>query len=432
MDLTVYIQTNGMSCRVVDSYGIVTSNRPEALLGIDSVLKINIVEDGATAAELEHFASFRAVIDNDWNHQTPPPVLVTEGIVQADNIISVPLALDTAGMRERLGTAQKINMNFELICYRMDGGQPVAALGLQFNMAVVNRLDLDTTEPTSEEQGNFYNKAQTDALLAAVDTAQVATVTRYNAEISGLEYSEEFGYYRALTAPGDMLSMLYNVTECVSLALHVRSANPTITGIVAVAIKANGVTLQNAAIPVGAAAAWHEVMFDGYVDGALSVELTKGLTDGEAPVSVIVDGVRLTCKLISDTVGRVERQVSAGPLGYSDVVGYTLRLDEDYGVNLRQPVNGLLAVALRLKSANSEISGNVAVNVLVNGVAVKTCSIPVGTAAAWQLIALDAAASGAVTLTRDTSSADDTLKDGGAVVSAIVADLNFYYLEQAL
>lgn len=415
----------GAKCAIVASNND-TNNEIFLMLSAGNTVKIKITFDRAAAINLSDFVAWKIVIDKDYDRAPKPLYCAFDGISVNGEQIIADLWLDSAALRSEIGTKEQIKLYCELTGYT--AGETMPGLTLQFPFTLLNRLDLDTVEPTTGEQGNFYNRAQTDALLAAVDTAQVATVTKYQPEIAGLEFSEELGYYKALTAPGDTLRLVYNATECVSLALRVRSASPAITGTVAVAIKANGATVQSAAFPTGAEATWHEVSFDEYVNGVLTVELISGLTDGGAPVSVIVDGVRLVCKLVADTIGHVERQVAAGPLCYSDADGYTLRLDADYSVNLKQPVNGLLAVALRLKSANPAITGNIAVT-LTTGGGTKTEILPVGAAAAWRLITLDAPASGAAALVRDTANAADTLKDGDATVSAVVEDINYLYQE---
>lgn len=427
MIIPINLKCNGAYAEVTSANGN-SGGKLYLMLGARNTLKIKIITENGVSFSPSDYVSWKVVIDDDYDHKTDPLFIAFDCVEIQNSAIVANLNVDSAALR--LAAGEK-NAQTALYC-ELTGyasGETMPGLTLQFPFTLLNRLDLDTAEPTEDEVGNFYNRAQVDALLAAVDTAQVATVTKYSPELAGLEFSEELGYYKALTAPGDALALLYNATECVSLALRVRSANPEISGTVAVAVKVNGAMVQNAAIPVGAAATWHEVMFDGYVSGALTVELVAGLMDGGAPVSMIVDGVRLACKLVADTVGHVERQVAAGPLGYSDADGYTLRLDEDCSINLRQPVSGLLTVALRLKSANREISGNIMVNFSVNGAVVKSAVLPVGAAAAWQLITLDAPVSGVVVLVRDTASVDDTLKDGGAVVSAVVEDLNYFYQE---
>ncbi|MDD4818403.1 MAG: hypothetical protein PHI85_10600 [Victivallaceae bacterium] len=258
---------------------------------------------------------------------------------------------------------------------------------------------------------------------ASADNAQNARLLRYEPEVANLKYSAALGYYAELTSVNDTVKAVYNVADCSAVALHLKSANAAVTG--NVSLEVGGHTFAAA---VGASGAWIELALDGGFSGLLTVKLLSGLTDSGNPVAVIVDGVRVSCDYRAAAYGRQSRQVAAKPLLYSDALGYYLALDASYGINLVYPVNGITAVALKLKSANSAVTGNAALTVTV-GTTAKTAVVAVGASDAWTLITLDAPSSGAVAIVRDTASADDTLKDSGTVVAAIAADINYYYQE---
>ncbi len=258
---------------------------------------------------------------------------------------------------------------------------------------------------------------------ASAANAQNAKLLRYEVEIANLKYSAALGYYADLTNANDTVKTVYNVADCSAVALHLKSANSAVTG--NISLEVGGHTF---AVAAGASGAWVELALDGGFSGRLEVKLLSGLTDAGAPVSVIVDGIRVACDYRAAAFGFQSRQVAAKPVLYSDAAGYYMSLDATYGINLVYPVSGITAVALKLKSANSAITGNVALTLTV-GAATKSAVIAVGAADAWALITLDAPASGAVAVVRDTASASDTLNDSGTVVSAVVSDLNYYYQE---
>ncbi|MDD4817124.1 MAG: hypothetical protein PHI85_04045 [Victivallaceae bacterium] len=258
---------------------------------------------------------------------------------------------------------------------------------------------------------------------ASADNAQNTRLLRYEPEVANLKYSAALGYYAELTSVNDTVKAVYNVADCSTVALHLRSANSAVTG--NISLEVGGHTFAAAA---GASGAWVELALDGGFSGLLTVKLLSGLTDSGNPVAVIVDGFRVSCDYRAAAYGRQSRQVAAKPVLYSDALGYYLALDASYGINLVYPVNGITAVALKLKSANSAVTGNAALTVTV-GTTTKTAVVAVGASDAWTLITLDAPSSGAVAIVRDTASADDTLKDSGTVVAAIAADINYYYQE---
>ena len=263
---------------------------------------------------------------------------------------------------------------------------------------------------------------------AAAVNAQNYELVRYNAIVAAPAYSDSLGYYKALTSAGDTVALAYNVTDCEKVALHLKSANPAITGNITATIAVNGAAVLTATIPVGATAGWVELSLGTSVTGVMAITLVSGLTDGATAVSTIVDGLRVVCRYAPVYAGYVERQVAIRPLFYASGTGYYGLLDSGYSIAFGGQVSGLSAVALRMVSANSAITGNVSLTLTVGAVS-KTVVLAVGATAAWKYIALDSVASGAVTIVRNVSSATDTLKDGSTVVSAVVGDVNYIYME---
>ncbi|MEA4863389.1 MAG: hypothetical protein VB042_08790 [Victivallaceae bacterium] len=293
--------------------------------------------------------------------------------------------------------------------------------------AKTSETNAKNSETAAQNSENAAGISAAEAAAASAN-AQNYELLRDDMTISGLEEDASHNIYKRLTAAGDTVRFGYNLTDCLTLSLHLKSYNPAIAGSITLAVKVAGMTVQTPVVPVGAAYAWIDLVFDSAQSGGLVIELVTGLTDGGAPVAVLLDNVRTTSRFTPLAVGRVDRKVALKPCDYSDADGYRCFLDGARAIAFGYPVDGCRAVALRVASGNAAIAGNAVLTVTV-GTTAKTVTVPIGATAAWVLLALDAAASGAVTVARDTAAAGDTLKDGAAVVAAVVTDINTYYLE---
>ena len=419
-----------------------SATAPMLARGVAAEIKLRLFAgtdraDAYPLSELSNIAAWRFVLDNDFNSATAPLIVadnaaiavatVTDTIEDSERSyteVSIQIsAMDTEELAAAIGTSASITLGGELSGYDADGS---AVFLLQIDGLTVRNRRESAGEPTPVA-GEYLTEAQTRALIAGIDLTGNVSIISNNVEISNLKYSAALGYYADLTNANDTVKTVYNLTDCTQVSLHLASANSAITGNIIVEINIEGET-QRAVVPVGETGAWHVIAIDAMRSGRLTVKLVTGLTDAGAPVSVIVDGLRTVCAWVPQSTGRVERQVGAKPVLYSDAAGYYMSLDASYGINFCYPVSGITAVALKLKSANSAITGNVALTLTV-GAATKSAVIAVGAADAWALITLDAPASGAVAVVRDTASASDTLNDSGTVVSAVVSDLNYYYQE---
>lgn len=121
---------------------------------------------------------------------------------------------------------------------------------------------------------------------------------------------------------------------------------------------------------------------------------------------------------------------------YSDsTLGEVNRLDDTVNVlELADRFDSLSGLKLKVQSASDTISGNIALTVtLADGATTesKAVVIAVGTAAAWQVIALTGMTlrCGKLTITRDYSATADTLKDGATVVTAVVTAVRYKELD---
>ena len=365
-------------------------------------LVIRLYDDSLTQiTDFGVVTSWRLVVKAGYSPRLPI-LIEADSVTAADGVIT---AVITATNSDALAAVISDKGGVDLIAQlsgRIAVTDAQASLVVQFGLRVVNTLE-------------------------AAAAAGYATI-QYSPEIAGLKYSTQLGYYADLTNVGDSVRPVYNAADCVSVAVRVRSANPAVGGPIMLVVLAGGVELARAVIVVDATAAWHEITLTSTGSGPLAIRLEAGLEDNHSPVSVIVDGVRLASDFQAAVAGRLERQVAAKPVLYSDAAGYYMSLDAAYSVNFVYPVSGITAVALKLKSANSAITGNVALTLTV-GAATKSAVIAVGASDAWTLITLDTPASGAVAVVRDTTNAADTLNDSGTVVSAVVSDLNYYYQE---
>lgn len=239
-----------------------------------------------------------------------------------------------------------------------------------------------------------------------------------------VKYLDEIGYYAELINANDQVSAVYNAFNITAVSLLVKSANPTITG--NVQLKING---EIYTISVGGTYNWQNIKLNSPVSGVFKIELVMGLTDGAAAVSVLIGNVMLADDFYYSTNNAIMKRVAAKPLLYSDSLGYYHLLDDDYLIEPCYRAENLTAVILKVRSANPEISGNAAVKITV-GENVKDAVVPVGTEDANVVITLDAPASGVIKIERNAASSNDTLKDGGATVSAIVRDIQYNYVEE--
>ena len=121
---------------------------------------------------------------------------------------------------------------------------------------------------------------------------------------------------------------------------------------------------------------------------------------------------------------------------YNDATyGACNRLDATVNVlELADRFDSLSGLKLKVQSASDTISGNIALTVtLADGATTesKAVVIAVGTAAAWQVIALTGMTlrSGKLTIIREYSATADTLKDGATVVTAVVTAVRYKELD---
>lgn len=309
--------------------------------------------------------------------------------------------------------AQTTKAWFELIEYLP--GEPEGRVILQSQVFTRPRV-LDNEGEPATPSPEYVTVPQLEAAVAAVQTIDGVMLP-----LNKVEYTDELGYYAELLNPGDTVKSVYNAYGVSPVQLLVKSANSAITGTVKVTV--NGIPWQ---LTVGAEYAWQRLDIPSTISGVITVELVTGLSDGGAAVGLLIGGMMVRDNVAALASGALQTFVPAKPLLYSDTLGYSCLLDDTYDISFTQWVQNCTAIALRIVTANQAFTGNVYLNVTV-GSTTKTFTVPVTQTLSWVLLPLDAAVSGQVTITRDSTNPADTLKDGGAVVSAVVSSINYYY-----
>lgn len=387
---------------------------PALYYGDEVALELQCVTRDGTPVPLEG-ASYALAVDTNFLHDDEL-MCYSEDIdisAAAEGKLTCNFSCFTVAFGEK-AIAQTTKAWFELIEYLP--GEPEGRVILQSQVFTRPRvLDNEGTPVTPSPE--YVTVPQLTAAVAAVQNIDGVILP-----LNKVEYTDELGYYAELVNAGDSVKSVYNAYGVSSVQLLVKSANSAITGTVKVTV--NGIPWQ---LTAGADYAWQRLDIPSTISGVITVELVTGLSDGDAAVGLLIGGMMVRDNVAALASGTLQTFVPAKPLLYSDTLGYYCLLDDTYDISFAQWVTGCNAITLRIASANSAITGNVKLSVTVGSGAPKEFVVAVGASPAWVLLSLSAAASGAVTITRDTASSDDTLKDSAATVSAVVSSINYYY-----
>lgn len=424
MDVNCKLQLSSVagSVQYIDTVtGKTTVTYPTTVAAISTKIIYEIIDAYGDAVDLTPYTAWECAFASDYDSDTPPEaaattVSVVDGKIEAEFSAS---DLDTVELRSAMEDRSERDFVVDLIGY---DATAEAKFIIKHRLKVYSRIALPDSElPENVTVSDYLTAVQTRALVASVDLAQSYYIQNSNLPFSGVEYDSSLGYYKSLTYAGDTLQLIYNVTDCIGLALHLKSANSEFCGDIIVNIYANNTFVETIFIPVEEYYLWQEYSFTTPFSGAISIELSSGLSDDGAAVSTIIDGVRISAAYEAESAGSIENEVSAKPLCYDTTYGYYHRLDDDYGISTTYNVQDIVMVKLLIRSANGNISGDVAIEI-----ANQLFMIAVTNTPTWQTLTLSSPISGVLEITRDTTYAGDTLKDGSDVVTAVVTDINYY------
>lgn len=413
MQISIKIKNSYAASSVISDSGS-GNDTPTLMLGIRNAIRLRV----SPSVDYSNITGWKLFLTDDYSSDTPTLFRTFSGIAVNGGEIVADVILDSAPLRQFIGDEKEKELIFGLAGY--NGVDSAPSLLFQFPATLLNNADIDGETEASLPESEYYSKIQVDAKIASAQLPD-----KWIIPVADLKYSEQLGYYAELLNPGDTIKSVYNVFGCGMAGVRIFSANPAVSGNITVKINQ-----QNFTFSVNGEAQWVEMALNQAVDGVLTVELVKGLTDSDgSPVSTLITAVTVSGTMNISSTARTAKQIAAKPLLYSDSLGYYHLLDDDYLIEPCYRAENLTAVVLKVRSANAEISGNAAVKITV-GETVKNAVVPVGAEDANVIIALDAPDSGAVKIERDTASSDDTLKDGGTTVSVIVRDIQYNYVEE--
>lgn len=412
--------TGNIPYQYLDSAQNIVNYTPAIVSGVNNILNFTFYDQSGNIIPLTDYTTWSCMFTlvDDWTQETPPIAIAGSVTVGEDNTLIVTLSAEnssTEAILTALENKESISTGFEIKGYK--AGSTAPDFIVQQDMIMRNQRVRDGAIPPEGDPALYYTKTQVDSLLAAMQNVDGVMLP-----LNKVEYTDELGYYVELVNAGDSVKAVYNAYGVSSVQLLVKSANSAITGTVKVTV--NGIPWQ---LTAGADYAWQRLDIPSTISGVITVELVTGLSDGGAAVGLLIGGMMVTDNVAALASGALQTFVPAKPLLYSDTLGYYCLLDDTYDISFAQWVAGCNAITLRIASANSAISGNVKLSVTVGSGAPQEFVVAVGASPAWVLLSLSAAASGAVTITRDTASSDDTLKDSAATVSAVVSSINYYY-----
>lgn len=237
-----------------------------------------------------------------------------------------------------------------------------------------------------------------------------------------IKYTDTIGYYHELKNKGDNIKSAYNVTNCLSVCLHLKSFNASVIN--NAIIDVNGIKY---ALIVPRDFEWIEVPLEGKVSGVIKISLYKELTDSDGfPVSIIIDSIKVRTSLDYMNSLISNKYVATKPVIYNDTYGYYNILDANYDINFIYSSTSLREILLYIESANTSITGDIVIEVSCGDFS-QEFVISVNETKTAESLSLSKALNGYVKIVRKTDDTRDTLKDASKyVVSAIVTDIVTY------
>ena len=413
MQISIKVKNTYAASSVISDTGS-GSDTPMLILGVRNTIRLRI----SPTTDYSAITGWKLFLTDDYSSETPTLFRTFSGITVNGGEIVADVILDSEPLRQFIGDEKEKELIFGVAGY--NGIDEAPALLFQFPAALLNNADIDGTTEASLPESEYYSRIQVDAKIASAQLPD-----KWPVPVEPLKYTDTIGYYAELLNPGDTVKSVYNVFDCGMAGVRIFSANPAVSGNITVKINH-----QNFSFFINGEAQWVEMVLNQAVDGVLTVELVKGLSDTDgSPVSILITAATVSGAMNISSTARTAKQIAAKPLLYSDTLSYYHLLDDNYLIEPCYRAENLTAVILKVRSANPEISGNAAIKITV-GETVKSAVIPIGTEDTAAVVTLDTPASGVIKIERDTASSDDTLKDGGATVSVIIRDIQYNYVEE--
>ena len=413
MQISIKVKNTYAASSVISDTGS-GNDTPMLILGVRNTIRLRI----SPTTDYSAITGWKLFLTDDYSSETPTLFRTFSGITVNGGEIVADVILDSEPLRQFIGDEKEKELIFGVAGY--NGIDEAPALLFQFPVTLLNNADIDGTVEVSLPESEYYSKIQVDAKIISAQLPD-----KWPVPVEPLKYTDTIGYYAELLNPGDTVKSVYNVFDCGMAGVRIFSANPAVSGNITVKINHQKFTFF-----INGEAQWVEMVLNQAVDGVLTVELVKGLSDTDgSPVSILITAATVSGAMNISSTARTAKQIAAKPLLYSDTLSYYHLLDDNYLIEPCYRAENLTAVILKVRSANPEISGNAAIKITV-GETVKSAVIPIGTEDTAAVVTLDTPASGVIKIERDTASSDDTLKDGGATVSVIIRDIQYNYVEE--
>ena len=312
MNISLKLQTdNAATAAVVNN----TQITPTLMLGVRNTIRARV----SPSVDYSGITGWKLFLTDDYSSETPTLFRTFSGIAVNGGEIVADIILDSEPLRQFIGDEKGKELIFGLAGY--NGVDSAPSLLFQFPATILNNADIDGTTEASLPESEYYSKIQVDAKIASAQLPD-----KWPVPVATLKYTDTIGYYAELLNPGDNIKSVYNVFDCGMTGLRIFSANPAISGNVTVKINH-----QNFTFFINGEAQWVEMVLNQAVDGVLTVELVKGLTDSDgSPVSILITAVTVSGAMNISATARTAKQIAAKPLLYSDTLGYYHLLDDNY------------------------------------------------------------------------------------------------------
>lgn len=214
----VFLRAASVKAVLVDQYNNSNSTKCSLTRGMAAEIILHLFKsenenDVFTADDLQ-FASWIFYADVDYDHDTTPKLVITDGItIDEDGCIHIPIDdTNTQEMAAYLGKAETKDLKAEIVGF--NSGSTLPDFCLQWDISIRNRIGEEGGGSPAPVHDSNYTAAQVNALFAASNSVEYssdgenwsaqyeagATQRRYkNSAIPGADWTVE---YLAAGAPG--------------------------------------------------------------------------------------------------------------------------------------------------------------------------------------------------------------------------------------
>lgn len=159
----------------VNDEGVKINNMtPEIAYGTKPVWEWRFINSEGEPWDFSGVAAWKAVVDNDYTHQTPPMCRTLGGIAVEDGVVKVPLDALTTTFRDKTDGKRLTRGYFDLSGYDADG---VKVFYFSCDAACLYVLDPEEGFDPLEPPSNYVSPAQVEAIAQGVVDAALDAYT---------------------------------------------------------------------------------------------------------------------------------------------------------------------------------------------------------------------------------------------------------------